>query len=239
MVSCPPCRRSGRRGSRGWGLRATRRLRTGAATRAHPSTSSFPLLENADVSGDPFDPFEIVGGEEDRRAAVGELADELVEDEAAGDRVEAEGRVVEEEELRALGQGEREHDESLLAAGEITEALARSECRSGRAGYAKPAASQPRWNEPTNSARASTFIAGGASGVSGVAAIRLHEPVPGLPGVEAVDLQHAAVGLAGARAVPSPASSCPSRSCPAGRRPSPPGHAGRAGRGRSSGRSAA
>ncbi len=194
MVSFPPCRRSGRRGSRASALRAPRVDRGRAQLLELSLHQQLSFAENADVRGDPFDPFEVVGGEEDRRAAVGELADELVEDEAAGDRVEAEGRVVEEEELRLLGQGEREHDEPLLAAGEIAEALAAVGMPKRSSRLRKPAASQPRWNEATKAAERLHLHrrrrVGGLRGGGDPA----HQAVTGLPGVEAVDLEDAAVG---------------------------------------------
>jgi len=53
--------------------------------------------------------------EEDGRPAVRELSDEFLEEGAARDGVEAEGRVVEEEELGRRGEGEREGDERRRA----------------------------------------------------------------------------------------------------------------------------
>ena len=151
------------------------------------------FAENADVRGDPLDPLEVVGGEEDRRAAVGELADELVEDEAAGDRVEAEGRVVEEEELGLLGQGEGEHDQALLAAGELAEALVQRDAEAVEP--AAEAGGVPAAVERADEAaegvdlhrrrRIGRFRGGGDPA---------HEPMTRLPGVEAVELEDAAVG---------------------------------------------
>ena len=145
------------------------------------------------MRGDPFDPFEVVGGEQDGRAAVGELADELVEDEAAGDRVETECRVVEKQELRALRQSEGEHDQALLAAGEVAEAPLQRNAEAvepGAEAVGVPAAMK-RGDEPADGVdlhrrRRVRGLRGGGD--------PLHEPVPRLPGVEAVDLQDAAVG---------------------------------------------
>ena len=200
MVSSLPCRRSGRRGSRESALRRRGRPRT-AQLLELSFYQQLSLAQDANVRSDAFDPLEIVGGEEDRRAAVGELADELVEDEAAGDRVEAEGRVVEKEEVRLLGEGEREHDEPLLAAGELAEAPVQRNAEAiepGAEAGGVPAAVE-RGDEicdrvDLHRRRSVRGLRGGGN--------PLHEPVPGLPGVEAVDLQHPAVGLAGARAAP-------------------------------------
>ncbi len=144
------------------------------------------------MARDPLDPLEVVGGEEDGRAAVGELADELVEDEAAGDRVEAEGRVVEEEEVRFLGKGEREHDQAFLAAGELAEAPVRRNVEAvepGAEAGAVPAAMK-RGDEVADRVdlhrrrRVRGFRGGGDA---------VHEPMARLPGVETIELEDAAV----------------------------------------------
>ena len=52
---------------------------------------------------------------EDGGAAVGEVADHLPEDRVARDHVEAEGGVVEQQQLRRVAEGERQHHRALLA----------------------------------------------------------------------------------------------------------------------------
>ena len=56
-----------------------------------------------------------------RRPAVGELADDLLEERAARHGVEAERRIVQDEELGGVAERESEHDLALLALRELAE----------------------------------------------------------------------------------------------------------------------
>ena len=64
--------------------------------------------------------FKVVGGEEDGFALRGEGADLLPEG-AAGFDVEADGGLVEEDEVGVAAEGEGEEDALLLAAAELAE----------------------------------------------------------------------------------------------------------------------
>ncbi len=80
--------------------------------------------EDAHPVGDPLDRGQLVGGEEDGGPALGELADQLVEDRAAGDGVESEGGVVEHQELGFVAESESQQGVTLLALREIPEGRA-------------------------------------------------------------------------------------------------------------------
>ena len=57
---------------------------------------------------------QVVRGDQDRRAAVGQLADDLAEDGVPRHHVEAQRGVVEDEQLGPMAQRDREHRRSLL-----------------------------------------------------------------------------------------------------------------------------
>ena len=89
-----------------------------------------PLVDDDDAVGEGVGFFEVVGGEEDGFAAGGEGAD-LGPHAAAGFDVEADGGLVQEEEVGVAGEGKGEEDSLLLAAGELAEhaGLDAFECR--------------------------------------------------------------------------------------------------------------
>ena len=78
------------------------------------------LVDDDDAVGERVGLFEVVRGEQDGLAAGGSDAD-LRPHAAAGFDVEADGGLVEEDEVGVAGEGEGEEDALLLAAGELAE----------------------------------------------------------------------------------------------------------------------
>ena len=78
------------------------------------------FVDDDDAVGEGVGLFEVVGGEEDGFAAGGEGAD-LLPEAAAGFDVEADGGLVEEDEVGVAAEGEGEEDALLLAAAELAE----------------------------------------------------------------------------------------------------------------------
>ena len=79
----------------------------------------FAFVDDDDAAGEGVGFFEVVGGEEDGFAVGGQGAD-LGPEGAAGFYVEADGGLVEEDEVGVAGEGEGEEDTLFLAAGELT-----------------------------------------------------------------------------------------------------------------------
>ena len=63
-------------------------------------------MEDRHVVGEALDRPQVVGGHEDGRAPVGEVADDLAEDGVACHDVEPQRGVVEQQHLRPVTQGE-------------------------------------------------------------------------------------------------------------------------------------
>ena len=78
------------------------------------------FVDDDDAVGERVGLFEVVGGEEDGLAAGGEGADLLPEG-AAGFDVEADGGLVEEDEIGVAADRECEEDALLLASAELAE----------------------------------------------------------------------------------------------------------------------
>ena len=97
------------------------------------SRTSRPVLEDPDARRDPLDRGEVVRRHEDGRAAVGELADELLAEGAPRDDVEAERRVVQDEKLGGRGEREREQHLTLLPLGQPAERRLRRDAESREA----------------------------------------------------------------------------------------------------------
>ena len=98
-----------------------------------PSATIRPGADDPDAVGELIGLLEVLGGQEDRRALVVELLD-LLPDRLAADRVEAGGRLVEEEDARARGRAPRR--------GRGAASSRPSRCRRGgrRPGSARPGA---------------------------------------------------------------------------------------------------
>ena len=80
--------------------------------------------EHHDVVADPLEVGDDVRGEHDAELLLGDGLHEQLEELAARERVEARDRLVEDEQLGALGQAEREGELGALAPGEPAGALA-------------------------------------------------------------------------------------------------------------------
>ena len=78
------------------------------------------FVDDDDAMGEGVGLFEVVGCEEDSLAAGGKCAD-LLPETAAGFDVEADGGLVEEDEVGVTADGKREEDALLLAAAKLTE----------------------------------------------------------------------------------------------------------------------
>ena len=81
------------------------------------SATTRPPRMTSDPVGEPQDLLDLVGDEQDRDAARGELDEQLV-DVALGADVDAAGRLVGDEHRRVGEQGAREHELLLVAAGQ-------------------------------------------------------------------------------------------------------------------------
>ena len=110
-------------GDGGEGLEVGNRGRIGAADAAEAGLERVQGLvdheprpvQDAHAIGQGLDSGQVVGGEEDGGAAIRQLADQLVVEHAPGHHVEAEGRIVENEEIRRVPEGEGQHHRALLA----------------------------------------------------------------------------------------------------------------------------
>ena len=91
------------------------------------STRSTPSDHDADAVGDALDVAQDVRAEQDRAALPLDDLDQRFEEVAADDRVEAERRVVEDQQLGIGRDGQRERHLRLLAAGKAAEFLATRE----------------------------------------------------------------------------------------------------------------
>ena len=88
-----------------------------ASSAGVPQARMRPSLEDGDPVGEVFGLVEVVGGEHDRRAEGAQVLDDLPAP-SPGFGVEARGRLVEEDQLRVAGEGEREVEAAPLAAGQ-------------------------------------------------------------------------------------------------------------------------
>ena len=82
------------------------------------------LREDDEVIADPLEVGDDVRGEDHRHAGLGDGLHHRLQELAAGERVERGDRLVEQEQLRPLGERERERDLRLLAARELPDLLA-------------------------------------------------------------------------------------------------------------------
>ena len=88
-----------------------------------PHQLSAPVGKDHEVVADSLEIGDDVGREDDGQPRLGHGLHHRLEEFATRERVERRNRLIEDEQLRALRQGERERDLSLLPAGELADLL--------------------------------------------------------------------------------------------------------------------
>ena len=82
-----------------------------------------PFLQDAHPVGERLHAAQVVCGDEDGDAAVGQLANHFLEQRFARDHVETQGRIVENDQVRRHGQRQRERDLLFLSLRQRAEAV--------------------------------------------------------------------------------------------------------------------
>ena len=145
-----------------------------------PWAMTRPRVDDRDVVGELLGLVHEVGGEDDRDAVRAQVPDELPGG-PAGLRVEAGGRLVQEDQLGAADDGHRQGEPLLLAAGEppVGRTAAAAEARAARSARPRPAGGRAAWRcggASRRPGRRSRRRRTGASRRSGAAAPRRRAP---------------------------------------------------------------
>ena len=139
-------------------------------------------MQDTDPVGQALEPGEVVAGHEHGGPAVGQLADQLLEEGPPHHHVEAEGGVVEDQELRGVPQAEGEHHRSPLSPRQPREWASRGHAEAvepGQHGRLVPA----RVEGPAEIGELARGHGGRRVGLLGKDADPLHRARPVRPGV--------------------------------------------------------